>query len=373
MKHSEAKPRSLYTTILALVFLSLAANVTGQENSREIEFPDIPGYRTLKCDLHMHTVFSDGSVWPNIRVQEALKDGLDVISITDHLEYQPKVEDVPHVDRNRGYQLAKAAAEGKDLIVINGAEITRGMPPGHANAIFIEDANKLNVKSFEEAYKEAKNQGAFVFWNHPHWTAQQKNGVATLSDLHQKLIGAGLIQGIEIYNESTYSDEALQIALDHNLTIIGTSDIHGLVDWQFNIQEGGHRPVTLAFAREKTEDELKKAIEQRRTAVWFDNTLVGNQEFLSPLIEASLKVSRLGQSPVQTLMIENKSDADFILQNLSEYTLHNKASVFILKAHETTRLEVKTIETISPISLRFRVLNAFTAPREHPEIAISVE
>ena len=44
-----------------------------------IEFPDVPGYLTLKCDLHMHTVFSDGSVWPNIRVQEALRDGLDAI------------------------------------------------------------------------------------------------------------------------------------------------------------------------------------------------------------------------------------------------------------------------------------------------------
>ena len=33
----------------------------------------------------------------------------------------------------------------KDLIimVINGSEITRNMPPGHSNAIFIKDANKL--------------------------------------------------------------------------------------------------------------------------------------------------------------------------------------------------------------------------------------
>ena len=30
----------------------------------KINFPDIPGYQTLKCDLHIHTVFSDGSVWP---------------------------------------------------------------------------------------------------------------------------------------------------------------------------------------------------------------------------------------------------------------------------------------------------------------------
>ena len=56
--------------------------------NRAIEFPNIPGYLTLKCDFHMHTVFSDGSVWPDIRVEEALKDGLDAIATTEHLELQ---------------------------------------------------------------------------------------------------------------------------------------------------------------------------------------------------------------------------------------------------------------------------------------------
>ena len=56
--------------------------------NRAIEFPNIPGYLTLKCDLHMHTVFSDGSVWPDIRVEEAVKDGLDAIATTEHLELQ---------------------------------------------------------------------------------------------------------------------------------------------------------------------------------------------------------------------------------------------------------------------------------------------
>jgi len=44
------------------------------------------------------------------------------------------------------------------------------------------------------------------------------------------LIRDGLLQGIEVVNDTTYSDEALQIALDYNLTILGTSDIHGIVD-----------------------------------------------------------------------------------------------------------------------------------------------
>ncbi len=92
----------------------------------------------------MHTVLSDGSVWPDIRVQEALRDGLDAISITDHIEYLPHKDDIPHADRNRGYAMASQRAEGTGLIVINGVEITRSMPPGHSNAIFVKDANKFS-------------------------------------------------------------------------------------------------------------------------------------------------------------------------------------------------------------------------------------
>lgn len=363
------------TFLLIITFITgvIAQDPSSNEGSRIIEFPDITGYRTLKCDFHMHTVFSDGSVWPDIRIQEAVRDGLDAIAITDHLEYQPKKEDISHLDRNRGYQLALEAAKGQDLIVINGAEITRSMPPGHANAIFIKDANKLNQDDVMEVFREAKQQGAFVFWNHPHWTAQRKNGVAVLDDMHLKLFSEGLISGIEIYNHNTYSDEALDIALDYNLTLMGNSDIHGLVDWQYNVPGGDHRPVTLIFAKEKSEKAIKEALQQHRTAVWFDNTLVGSEEFLAPLVENSLNISRLEKAMVQTLMIENHSDADFILENLSEYTLHNQASVFVVKSHETTKIQVKTIDVLSTFQLRFRVLNAFIAPGKHPEISISVE
>ena len=318
-------------------------------------------------------MLSDGSVWPNIRVQEALRNGLDAISITDHLEYQPHKDDLPHPDRNRSYQLALKAAEGKDLIVINGAEITRSMPPGHSNAIFVEDVNKLNQDDVMEVFREAKRQGAFVFYNHPNWTRQQKDGVATLHELHKQLLNEGLLNGIEIVNGDTYSDEALQIALEHNLTILGNSDVHGLIDWGYENDNGGHRPVTLVFASEKSEEALKLALEEGRSAVWFNNTLVGKSEFLSPLVRSSLNISRMGDDPVQTLMIENRSDADYILENLSEYTLHDHASVLILKAHETTRLRVKILENRSSFDLRFRVLNAFTEPGKHPEISISVK
>jgi predicted metal-dependent phosphoesterase TrpH len=344
-----------------------------QANTRAIEFPDIPGYVTLKCDLHMHTVFSDGSVWADIRVQEALRDGLDAISITDHIEYQPHEKDIPHPDRNRSYELAKEAAKETDLLVIPGTEITRDMAPGHFNAIFVKDVNALNQKDVMEAFREAKNQGAFVFWNHPHWTAQRKDGVATLTEMHHELLKEGLFSGVEVYNNNTYSREALELAQKYNLTLLGNSDVHGLVDWAYHVPEGGHRPVTLVFAKEKSEQAMQEAMEERQAAVWFKNTLVGPQEFLGLLIEASLEIVHRSQGLVPTLQIHNHSDADYILENTSAYTLHNYAPVFTLKAHETTAVMVKTVEELDSFELTFRVLNAFTSPNEQAEIKLLVE
>jgi hypothetical protein len=364
---------AIVLVLMLSIWTGTAAQSTqaGQE-SRIIEFPDIPGYKTLKCDLHMHTVFSDGNVWPAIRVQEAKMDGLDAISITDHLEYQPHGKDVPQTDRNRPYQLAQQAAKGSDLMIINGAEITRSMPPGHFNAIFVKDANALNQEDVMEVFREAKQQGAFVFWNHPHWTSQKPDGVALLTEMHLQLLEEGLFAGIEIYNESTYSDEALEIAGSHDLTILGNSDIHSLIDWEHNIPGGGHRPVTLAFAEERTIGSLREAFEAHRTVVWFDNTLVGDSEYLIPLVENSLEVSRQPGKLVEHILIENRSDADYIVENHSDFNLHDHARVFVLKANETTMVQVKTLEKLDAFELRLRVLNAFTAPDQHPMITLRI-
>ena len=96
------KKRNLFTWL----FLVLFSVFSFAQNRTEINIPDIPGYLTLKCDFHMHTVFSDGDVWPTVRVQEAWVEGLDAIAITDHIEYQPHSQDV-ETDHNRAYEIAK--------------------------------------------------------------------------------------------------------------------------------------------------------------------------------------------------------------------------------------------------------------------------
>jgi len=218
--------------VLLLYFVLFGLQIEAQHShsgNHALTYPNIEGYLSLKTDLHIHTVFSDGYVWPNIRVQEALRENLDAISLTEHLEYQPHKEDIPHPDRNRSYNLALAEAKEHDLLIIHGSEITRSAPMGHNNAVFISDANPLLTNKAEKAFSEAKKQNAFVFWNHPAWHAQNPQGDPILSDFQKERIKNGELHGIEVINSVDYSEEALALALEQNLTIMGTSDIHGLI------------------------------------------------------------------------------------------------------------------------------------------------
>ena len=160
-----------------------------------IRIPDTDGYKVLKCDFHTHTVFSDGRVWPTMRVDEAWKDGLDALAITDHIEVRPWRGNVQG-DLNSSYDIAKPAADRIGLILIKGIEITRAKPLGHINALFIKDANPIETPDPLDAVNEAYKQGAFIMWNHPGWPDDK----CTKYEVHDQLIKEGKIHGIEVFN-----------------------------------------------------------------------------------------------------------------------------------------------------------------------------
>ncbi|MBS1664717.1 MAG: PHP domain-containing protein [Bacteroidetes bacterium] len=365
--------------LCCFVSLTVAAQTEADHShrlGRALKFPDVPGYKVMKCDLHMHSVFSDGAVWPDIRVMEALKDGLDAISLTEHLEYQPHKADIPHPDRNRSYELALKEAKDHNLLIIRGSEITRSMPPGHCNAVFIEDANKMLIKDSVEVFREAKRQKAFTFWNHPFWIAQKPDGMASLTEMHKYLIKEHLLDGIEVANDGNYSDEALQIALDNNLTIMGTSDIHQLIDWTFDVPNGGHRPITLVFAKEGTIDAIHEGLVEHRTVVSYKDLLIGRDEYLVPLIKESVKIvsaKYIEKSTVLEVVFENMTSSEFTLQNKSPYTFHEHWDMITLKPGEKTVVQVKTKEKLSDINLSFEVLNAIHAPKSHPTVGFQAK
>ena len=341
---------------------------------RQMNFPDAPdGSRILSADLHTHSVFSDGHVWPSIRVEEADRDGLDALALTEHLEHQPKSADIPHPDRNRSYQVAQreaAANKTGAVLLINGAEISRGMPPGHVNAVFLEDANKLRVDDAEGAVLAANDQGAFVFWNHPNWLPQAPDGVAKIFPFHQKLIRAGKLHGVEVANGTldAYSEHALGIALEYNLTILGTSDIHGLVDWTHNAGNGGHRPLTLVLAKDRSPAALKKALFAGRTVAWINDDLIGRSENVDQVFKACLTIKPIAYLPKSSVMevsLVNSCPLAFTLKNEGVRTFHNVTDVVRVERYNDKLLQIRMNDETKSLQLDFTVLNTQVRPREH--------
>jgi len=408
------------SALIVVSLFSLNIYMHGSVNSfksgqdRSIEFPDTENYLTITSDLHTHSVFSDGHVWPNIRVAEAMKDKLDAIAITEHLEYQPHIRYIPNKNRNIAFLEAKKAAEESDLIVIAGSEITREMPPGHLNAVFIKDANTLfnidesllpearrrmseavnvedlsdeelevadqyalgNLYSPFEALEEAKRQGAFIFWNHPMWGSQANDGISRLTEMHKQMIAKDLIHGIEVVNTNEYSEEALQIALDNNLAIIGTSDVHELIEWDYDSSKNEHRPVTLILSEERNQNSIKEALLDRRTIVFYKNKLIGKEENLVPLLDSILGFKSQGyrgDTSILRVEISNNSSSDMTLKNLSAYNFSRSDDYIFIPKNETKTIMVKTLEVIKAIKLKFEVLNAITAPKKHAVVEATIE
>lgn len=250
----------------------------------EIFIPDVDGFKALKCDFHTHTIFSDGKVWPNIRVIEAWQDGLDAVAITDHIEYRPNKE-ILKGDLNESYKIALKAGNDIGFMVIKGVEITRSKPLGHINALFINDALPMDVEDPLVAIDEALKQGAFIMWNHPGWPDDK----STLYPVHEELIKADKIHGLEVFNHIEYYPVTFDWAKKHNLSYMSNSDIHDPIHVSYGIEDA-IRPMTIVLSKERSIESIKEALFARRSIAYFHGELAGRQEHLKGLLKASLKV-----------------------------------------------------------------------------------
>lgn len=374
------KKNIIYILLLISIF------VFGQE-PRKFFMP--PSEKNIiSTDLHIHTVFSDGVVWPSVRVEEAYREGIELIAITDHLEYQPHKEDIPNLDKNRAFEIAKMFNQEIDendyinfkvpnekLIVIPGVEITRDTPnPGHINAVFIKDANEILQKDSLSGVIKANNQNAFVFWNHPMWS-QRDNGIARLADIHKFMIKNKLLHGIEVVNFDTFSEEAFSIALDENLTILGTSDIHGLTYWDYQIDLGGHRPMTFVITESKDTDEIKKALFKGQTFIWFNDMIIGKEENIQPILKSNIVIKSNGYTKDYTsvkINIKNNSCVNFKLEYLGKYSFYKNSKFIVVPKYGEIDLLIKTIKKRKKIDLEFKVENALIGPKTSSKVKYSL-
>jgi 3',5'-nucleoside bisphosphate phosphatase len=361
----------MYTKrLFVFLFLTLTSFVSSSQSKRIIYIPDIPGYRTLKCDFHTHTVFSDGTVWPTVRVEEAWQEGLDAISITDHIEYRPHSKDISS-DHNRSYEIAKPLAESLNILLIRGAEITRNMPPGHLNALFIQNANLLERDDVYDALREARDQGAFIIWNHPGWKAQQPDTTIWWQE-HTRLLQNDLMHGIEVFNYNEYYPEAMDWSAQKRLTLFANTDIHEPTGMAYNL-ENSHRPMTLVMARSRTEGGIREALFNRRTIAYFNNTLAGKANLLEPLFFASLKIynpaGRLRTGETKKIEIENHSDVAYELELVQPGVGFDAPQSVVLKPHRVTPVELSgnsgQVAGMSELEVYYQVKNMWVNAAEN--------
>ncbi|MDR0332848.1 MAG: histidinol-phosphatase [Dysgonamonadaceae bacterium] len=347
------------TKLLPLLAILIASTGQAQVQNR-IVIPDILGFKTLQCDFHIHTVFSDGLVWPTVRVDEAYREGLDAISLTEHLEWQAFGRDIV-ASHNRSYEIAKPVADNLDVILIRGSEITRSMPPGHFNAIFLSDSDALAKDDWRESFAEAKKQNAFIFWNHPSWDAQQPDTTLWWNE-HTEILNNGWMHGIEVCNGNLFCQESFQWCLDKNLTMIGTSDIHQPIQTDIDFARGEHRTMTLVFAKERTAEGIREALDNQRTAIFYQNQLIGREQYLRAIFENSIEIIDISRGQTHaTVRLLNKSGLTFRLKK----TGHGGDVVYFrdyeIKPHSRHSISVRfPIEGESRVN--FEVTNLLVSP-----------
>ncbi len=373
-----------------LFLLSILASVVtlngySQIARKNTSFPQVGEYQVLKCDFHQHTIFSDGEVWPSSRVSEAWQEGLDAICITDHIEYRPfhDSKDLANGDHNRAWEIAASKADQYDVIVIRGAEITRNMAPGHLNAVGVKDANAFakyvdsenpsDTTNVVKALREAKDQGAFIMWNHPDFPATEY-GESHWFPIHEQLYQEGLLDGIEIVNGGHYDENSMDWALEKDLVMLGNTDVHGPMAEKRAIDRSN--TMTLVLAKDKSEESIMEALYASRTAVIYRDQLIGREEIVSGIVKSSLLVklrSKDGKSGM--LEVSNNTDIPYkfeVLEMPKGISIWVPSS-FVCEPCEISGFTANIDNPTSESRLKVRVLNVFTANGVNLEVELPVE
>ena len=390
------------TLILGVALASLSANAQtyyeDSENSeiyrhaelgpagrKEIILPEVNGYTVFKADLHTHTVFSDGLVSPIFRANEAWEDGLDIMAVTEHLEYRPnedwlveytqKYNDGKYkkaenhklsgkspnkhgimVDLNYPVEMAKTEGAKHGLLIIPGIEITRnGTRVGHFNALFTTDNNTIYDPDPVQAVRNAKAQGALVMHNHPGWRKKDLTPTKT----EETLYAEGLVDGIEVMNEYEFYPGIIDRAHENNYFVSANTDVHSSTAQDYRLR-GYDRPMTLILAKEKTLEAVREALEAKRTLAYGFNTVCGDEQLLKDFFAAGMKVSVIRTSKKNVhLAVTNMTSITYLVTRSGENPQR-------LAPFHTLWFPV----SLCSKTLDLTVLNMFYSKEGHPVVSL---
>ena len=167
------------------------------------------------------------------------------------------------------------------------------------------------------------------------------------------------LHGIEVINGFGFHRKALDWCIDHKLAVMGTSDVHNLTANDYDFANGRTRSMTLVFAKERTNESVREALEARRTVAWSSEYLAGPEDLLQALAQASIRIGPVHYTDgkgVSFREITNDTSLTFNLQETGEDT--RLADKIELKPQSTRLLSSREL----PVELEkatYRVTNAF--------------
>lgn len=397
--------KSLKYTAILILSLALTSVAVAQRHShnsvqasfhsyyhrQQIVIPNVCGYNVYTAGLHTHTIYSDGQVTPLYRVREAWRYGLDILAITDHIEYRPTENDMLRymtgyikdeysdrprgvntnvsrreadergiiADLNVGYETAKTANEKFGLLLIRGAEITRG--DNHFNVLFTKDNNKVYDADIEKSMRNAIDQGAIVIHNHPKI---DKSTETQMTPLAESLHAKGLLSGVEVGNSFHSWDHLFRYAIDKGYALISGTDAHSSFD-EFYYQNGNRSTypnMTLVLAKRCDEQSIKEALVKGRTIAYQNGKLIGREEYLLGLFNASVSLQHMCDTRRETMVIiTNKSSFPYELR----YNKHNAV------VHAMGSLQISL--PIGAKEVEFEVRNLFVGKGEYVKVKMAVQ
>lgn len=361
------------------------------EHRQEIIFPKVGDYNVYTADLHTHTIYSDGCVTPGYRVREAWRDGLDIVAITDHIEYRKTERELYQfmdgyikeeyrglpkgvntniaktkpdergilVNLNIGYEMAKQEGDKFGIMVIRGAEITRG--DNHFNVLFTKDNNKIYDIDTEQSIRNAIKQGAFISHNHP---TRDKNTATEMTPLAEELHAKKLFNGIEVGNSLWTRDWLFSYCIDNGYAPISGTDMHGTTAEKFHQSgnESVYRDMNLILAEKCDEKSIKEALFAGRTIAYHNNKLIGKEEYLIDLFKASVNVSYSYDTNDATIVV---------LTNKSSFPYEIKYGKRTAVIHAMGAVQVPLSKGTEEVELV--LLNLFSGDKKHPTTKMVIE
>ena len=345
----------------------------------EVVLPQVNGYNVYKADLHTHSIFSDGSVAPEYRVKEAWLDGLDVMAVTEHIEYrrheptfvkylenyekknveavnydlinEPADKEGIKVDLNMVVELSQQAAAQYGLLIIPGVEITRHPKMiGHYNALFTTDNNTIYDADPLQSFRNAKAQGALIQHNHPGW--QRKS--LDMPEFEVQAYGEGLIDGIEIMNGSEFYPKAVERAKEHGLFVSANTDVHGITATDYPES----RNMTFILAKEKTLPAIREAIEAHRTLAYAFGNVAGDEQLLKDFFLACVKF--------EPVMKDYKNRQIFTITNTTSIPF-----AFRIGGGNVVWLDPFTTISAKTNNIKITVENMWNGVDKHPVVEIN--